>query len=91
MEELSKPENDEVFNEALKYEVDKINRMEWEISDEHRERINFFEEVYDIEFIKTIKSIKHILKQRGLILPKDWKEVFYSWYVLEKLEDDKNI
>ena len=86
---LNRPENHEVLNEAIKYELDKINPMVYEISDELKERIQDFEERNNIEFQKTMDSIRHILISRNLILPRDWKEIFYTWYILEKLEDER--
>lgn len=41
----------------------------------------------EIEFKKTLKSVKYKLRQKGLVLPKDWKEVYYEWY-LKKYEEE---
>ncbi|MDO6439750.1 hypothetical protein Q4534_20150 [Cyclobacterium sp. 1_MG-2023] len=35
------------------------------------------EQIYDYK--KTKKSLKHIFRSQGLVLPKNWGELFYSW------------
>lgn len=78
-------ENPEVLGKIARDEIDKINKM----AEGLNQRIKDFEQKNELEFKKTLKTIKHIFKEKGLILPRDWKEIFYSWYVFEKLGDEK--
>lgn len=66
----------ELKNEALKKDPHFIN-----FSNEIIEYLKKIEEKNNLEFKKSLKSVKHILKQRGLILPKDWNQVFIDWYI----------
>ncbi|UJP65543.1 hypothetical protein [Mongoliitalea daihaiensis] len=48
-----------------------------------------FESNNEAIFKKTLKTVKHILKQKSLILPRDWKEVFYEWYLSKELTKEE--
>jgi len=40
-----------------------------------------FEQDNEIEFKKTKKAVKRILKRNSLILPENWREAFIDWYM----------
>lgn len=52
------------------------------------EGLKLWEGKNESEFKKSLKSIKHILKKRGLILPKNWSQVFFGWYLGTLPEQD---
>ncbi|WP_304516618.1 hypothetical protein [Cecembia rubra] len=53
------------------------------------DRMTAYNDKNQKEFKKTFKTVKHILKSRKLVLPRDWQKVFYEWYV-EKYRDEIN-
>ena len=88
--ETGKKENDEVLQEVTRNELRKINPtfyFDTDFIEDFQNKIRDFEKRNENEFKKTLKSMKGFFKKEGLIFPKDWKEVFYSWYVLVKLGD----
>ncbi len=44
-----------------------------------------FELQNESEFKKTLKTLKYIFTEKSLILPRDWKEVFWEWYIKKEL------
>ena len=82
------PENTEVLDESIRYRLNKINPMIFELTDELKERLKEWESINEVEFKATIKSLKYIFKENLLVLPRDWKEVFYEWYI-DRLDDEK--
>ena len=40
-----------------------------------------FEQDNEIEFKKTKKAVKRILQRNSLILPENWREAFFDWYM----------
>jgi len=40
-----------------------------------------FEQDNEIEFKKTKKAVKRILKRNSLILPENWRQAFFDWYM----------
>lgn len=41
-----------------------------------------------IKFEKTLKRVEDFLKKKGLIIPDNWREVYWDWYLMKKLNDD---
>ncbi|MFN3801335.1 hypothetical protein [Belliella pelovolcani] len=86
--ETGKKENDEVLQEVTRNELRKIDPsfyFDTDFIEDFQNKIREFEKRNENEFKKTLKSMKGFFLKEGLIFPKDWKEVFYSWYVLVKL------
>ncbi|GHB45691.1 hypothetical protein [Mongoliitalea lutea] len=50
-----------------------------------------FESNNEAIFKKTLKTVKHILKQKSLILPRDWKEVFWEWYLDKEHTEEERL
>lgn len=49
-----------------------------------------FEQDNEIEFKKTKKAVKRILKRNSLILPENWRQAFFDWYMKGGLtQEDK--
>jgi hypothetical protein len=77
--------HDGLLSEAIKHKI----------APELKESLNKFSEAWkqwsinnDKEFRQTLKTVKNILKQKSLILPRDWKEVIWEWYVKEELSKE---
>lgn len=45
----------------------------------------------DKEFRKTLKTVKSYLKQKSLILPRDWKEVYWDWYLKKEMAPQERL
>lgn len=41
----------------------------------------------EAEFQKTVETIKGLFHQRGLVLPRNWQEVFFDWYLENHAEE----
>jgi len=52
-----------------------------------RDRITSYNDKNEKEFQRTVKTVKHILKSKKLVLPRDWQKVFLEWYA-EKYTDE---
>jgi len=86
MEKIDLSERHDGFlSEAIKHKI----------APELKESLNKFSEAWkqwsinnDKEFRKTLKTVKSILKQKSLILPRDWKEVIWEWYIKEELSKE---
>lgn len=47
-----------------------------------------FEARNQIKFEKTLKRVEDFLKKKGTIIPDNWREVYWDWYVMKKLNHD---
>jgi hypothetical protein len=48
-----------------------------------------FEQDNEIEFKKTKKAVKRILKRNSLILPENWRQAFFDWYMKGGLSQEE--
>ena len=50
-----------------------------------------FEQDNEIEFSRTKKAVKRILRRNSLILPENWRQAFFDWYMKGGLtQEEKN-
>lgn len=43
------------------------------------------------EFQKTVETIRGVFQQKGLILPRNWQEVYFDWYLEKHAEELDNV
>jgi hypothetical protein len=48
-----------------------------------------FEQDNEIEFKKTKKAVKRILERNSLILPENWRQAFFDWYMKGGLSQEE--
>jgi hypothetical protein len=59
-----------------------------EVSPRLQEALREFEKTFDEwsqknedEFEKTVETIRGVFNQKGLVLPRNWQEVYFDWYL----------